>query len=63
VKRLAQIAYGDLPEVHRERCTYVAFVQSLNDLGLHHQLQAGGVTTIEDALREGESYFLAKQLQ
>jgi len=37
-------------------------VQSLNDLGLHHQLQAKGVTTVEDALREGEAYLLAKQL-
>jgi len=51
VKRLAQIAYSDLPETHWERYTYDAFVQSLNDLGLHHQLQARGVTTIEDALR------------
>jgi len=62
VKRLAQIAHSDLTEVHRERYTYDAFVQSLNDLGLHHQLQARGVTTIEDALREGEAYLLAKQL-
>jgi len=31
VKRLAQIAYSDLPEVHRERYTYGAFVQSLNN--------------------------------
>jgi len=62
VKRLAQIAYSDLLEVHREHYTYDAFVQSLNDLGLHHQLQARGVTTIEDALREGEAYLLAKQL-
>jgi len=62
VKRLAQIAYSDSPEVHRELCTYDAFVQSLNDLGLHHQLQAREVTTIEDALREGEAYLLAKQL-
>jgi len=37
-------------------------VQSLNDLGLHHQLQARGVTTIKDALREGKTYLLAKQL-
>jgi len=62
VKKLAQIAYSDLPKVHRERYTYDAFVQSLNDLDLHHQLQARGVTTIEDALREGEAYLLAKQL-
>jgi len=37
-------------------------VQSLIDLGLYHQLQARGVTTIEDALREGKAYLLAKQL-
>jgi len=61
VKRLAQIAYSDLPEMHRERYTYDAFVQFLNDLGLHHQLQARGVTTIEDALHEGGAYLLAKQ--
>jgi len=62
VKRLAQITYSDLPEVHQERYTYDAFVQSLNDLGLHHQLQARGVTTTEGALREGKAYLLAKQL-
>jgi len=62
VKKLAQIAYCDLPEVHRERYTYDAFVQSLNDLGLHHLLQARGVTNIEDALHEGEASLLAKQL-
>jgi len=39
VKRLALIAYSDLPETHRESYTYDAFVQSLNDLGLYHQLQ------------------------
>jgi len=42
-KKLAQIAYSDLPETHREHYTYDAFVQSLNDLGLHHQLRARGV--------------------
>jgi len=62
VKRLAQIAYSDLPEAHRERYSYDAFVQSLNDLGLHHQLQAREVTTIEDTLCEGEAYLLAQQL-
>jgi len=60
VKRLAQSAYRNLPEIHRERYTYDAFVQFLNDLGLYHQLQARGVTTREDALREGEAYLLAK---
>jgi len=63
MKRLAQIAYSDLPEVHRERYTYDTFVQSLKDLGLRHQLQARGVTTIKGALREGETYLLAKQLR
>jgi len=62
VKKLAQIAYSDLPDVYQERYTYDAFVQSLNDLGLQHQLQARGVTTIEDALCKGEAYLLAKQL-
>jgi len=59
VKRLAQVAYSDLPEAHRECYTNDAFVQSLNDLGLHHQLQARGVTMIGDALRK--AYLLAKQ--
>jgi len=49
VKRLAQIAYSDLPVQHQERYTYDAFVQSLNNLGLHHQLQANRVTTVENA--------------
>lgn len=62
MKRLAQIAYDDLPARHQERYTYDAFVQSLNDLGLHHQLRARGVTTVEDALWEGEVYLLARQL-
>jgi len=62
VKGLAQIAYSNLPEVHHGRYTYDAFVQSLDDLGLHHQLQARGATIVEDALREGEAYLLAKQL-
>lgn len=60
MKRLAQIAYSDLPAVHQEQYTYGAFVQSLNDL--HHQLLARGVTTVENALHEGEAYLLAKQL-
>jgi len=62
VKRLAWIAYSDLPAVHQERYTYDAFVQPLNDLGLHHQLQARAVTTVEDTLHEGKAYLLAKQL-
>jgi len=37
MKRLAQIAYSDLPDPHEEHYTYDAFVQLLNDLGLHHQ--------------------------
>jgi len=59
---LAQIAFRDLPPVHRERYTYDAFVQSINDLGLHHQLQARGVTTVEDALAVGEAYLLATHM-
>jgi len=61
VQKLARIAYSDLLELHRQHYTYDAFVQSLNDLGLHHQLQAKGVTTIEGALQEGEVYLSAKQ--
>jgi len=61
MKRLAQIAYCDLPETNREHYTYDAFVQSLNDLGLHHQLHAREVNKIEDALHEGKVYLLAKQ--
>jgi len=57
--RLAQIAFRDLPQVNRERYTYDAFVQSINDLGLHHQFQARGVTTVEGALAVGEAYLLA----
>jgi len=62
VIRLAQTAFRDIPQVNRERYTYDAFVQSINDLGLHHQLLARGVTTVEDALAEGEAYFLANHL-
>jgi len=62
VKRLAQIAYSDLPVQHQEHYTYDTFVQSLNDLGLHHQLRARGVITVEEALQEGEAYLLATQL-
>jgi len=62
VKRLAQIAYSDLPAVHQEWYTYDAFVHSLGNLGLHHQLLARGVTTVEYALHEGKAYLLAQQL-
>jgi len=50
VMRLAQIAFRDLPQANRERYTYDAFVQSINDLGLHHQFQARGIITAEGAL-------------
>jgi len=62
VMRLAQIAFRDLPQANRERYTYDAFVQSINDLGLHHQFLARGVTTIEGALAEGEAYLLASHM-
>jgi len=62
VMKLAQIAYRDLPQVHRERYTFDAFVQSINDLGLHHQFLAKGVTTVEGALAVGEAYILANQM-
>jgi len=38
------------------------FVQSINDLGLHHQLQARGVTTVVGALTVGEAYLLANHM-
>jgi len=62
VMKLAQIAYSDLPQANRERYTLDAFIQSVNDLGLHHQFLARGVTTVEDALAEGEAYLLANQM-
>jgi len=37
-------------------------MQSINDLGPHHQFLARGVATVEDTLREGEAYLLATQL-
>jgi len=46
VMRLAQIAFRNLPRANRERYTYDAFVQSINDLGLHHQFLARGVTKV-----------------
>jgi len=60
--KLAQIAFCDLPQVHRERYTFDAFVQSINDLGLHHQFLAKGVTTVEGALTVGEAYILANHM-
>jgi len=37
-------------------------VQSVNDLGLHHQFLARGVTTVKGTLAEGEAYLLANQM-
>jgi len=62
VMRLAQIAFRDLPKANREMYTYDAFVQSINDLGLHHQFLARGVTTVEGALAVGEVYILASHM-
>jgi len=62
VMKLAQIAYSDLPQANCERYTFDAFVQSVNDLGLHHQFLARGVTMVEDALAEGEACLLATQM-
>jgi len=62
VMRLAQIAFRDLPQANRERYTYDAFVQSINDLGLHHQFLARGVTTVEGALKEREACLLASHM-
>jgi len=62
VKRLAKSAYSDLPETHRRSCTLTDFMQSLNDVGLYHQLQAKRVTTLEGALQVGENYLRAERL-
>jgi len=53
VMRLAQIAFRNLPQANRERYTYDAFVQSINDLGLHHQCLARGVPSQRCACRKG----------
>jgi len=50
VKRLARIAYRDLPETQRRHYMLEDFTQSINLPSLHHQLQAKGVTSIEAAL-------------
>jgi len=60
--KLAQSAYSDLPQANRERYTFDAFVQSINDLGLHHQFLARGVTLVEGVRAEGEAYLLANQM-
>jgi len=62
VMKLAQIAYSDLPQANHERYTFDAFVQSFNDLGLNHQFLARGITTVENALAEGEAHLLANQM-
>jgi len=62
VKRLARIAYSDLPKTQRRRYILENFTQSINHPSLHHQLQAKGVTSIEAALREGEAYLQAQWL-
>ena len=62
VMRLVQIAFRDLPQANRERYTYDAFVQFINDLGLHHQFLARGVITVEGALAVGEAYILGSHM-
>jgi len=62
VQRLARSAYSDLPETHRRSYTLTDFMQSLNDVGLYHQLQAKRVTTLEGALQVGEDYLRAERL-
>jgi len=62
VIRLAQIAFRDLPQASRERYTYDTFVQSINDLGLHHQYLARRVTTVEGALTVREAHILASHM-
>jgi len=60
--RLAQIAFRDLPQANREIYTYDAFVQSINDLGLHQQFLARGITTVKGALTVGEAYLLVSHM-
>jgi len=62
VMKLAQIAFRDLSQVNRERYTYDAFMQSINDLGLHHQFLAKGVTTVEGVPPVGETYILVSHM-
>jgi len=62
VKRLARIAYSDLPETQRQRYMLEDFTQSVNHPSLNHQLQAKGVTSLEAAVREGEAYLQAQRL-
>jgi len=60
--KLAQIAFRDMPQVHRERYTFDAFVQSINDLGLHHQFLAKGVTTVKGVPVVRKAYILANHM-
>jgi len=62
VMKLVQIAYSDLAQADREQYTFHAFIQSINDLGLHHQFLTTGVTTVEGTLAEEEVYRLANQM-
>jgi len=62
VKQLAQIAQGNLSPGKRERYTFNAFVKSLTNLRLYHQLLATGPQTVEDTIREGKAYLLAAKL-
>jgi len=62
VKRLARIAYSDLPETRRQHYMLEDFTQSLNYPSLTHYLQARGVTFIAAALREGEGYLEVQRL-
>jgi len=60
--KLAQIAFRDVPQAHRERYTFDASVQSINDLGLYHQFLAKGVITVKAALTVGEAYLLVNHM-
>jgi len=62
VKRLARVAYSDLPETQQQNYTLDDFTQSLNNIGLHNQLQARGVTTIEATFQDGEAYLQAERV-
>jgi len=47
VERLAQVAYGDLPADSRQSLALVAFLQSINNLGLKQHLLVAEVETME----------------
>jgi len=59
VKRLAQVAYGDLPANGRQSLALDAFLQSINNLGLKQHLLVAEFKIMKRALRLGNAYFQA----